>query len=98
LVAGHNSRTFPPDIAVATADLIWIKERRNRWAFHLKDMWQPISSAPLDRDLELAVIDIDGPHALVFPCQRILGGWINAQTKQRLDVRPTHWREWRATD
>jgi len=56
--------------------------------------WQPIPSAPFDRDLELAVIDYDGPHALVFPCRRILGGWVNADTKQRIEVRPTHWREW----
>jgi len=57
-------------------------------------VWQPISSAPFDRDLELAVIDRDGPHALVFACRRILSGWVNAESKQRLDVRPTHWREW----
>lgn len=57
-------------------------------------MWQKISSAPFDRDLELAVIDSDGPHALVFACRRISGGWINAQTRERLDVRPTHWRDW----
>lgn len=58
-------------------------------------MWQPISSAPTDRDIELAVLDPDGPHALVFPCRRIASGWMNAQSGERLDVRPTHWREWR---
>jgi hypothetical protein len=42
-------------------------------------MWQPISSAPFDRDLELAVNDIDGPHALVFPCRNILVGWVNGK-------------------
>jgi hypothetical protein len=57
-------------------------------------MWQSISSAPFDRDLELAVIDRDGPHALVFACRRILAGWIEAETRRRIDVRPTHWREW----
>ena len=57
-------------------------------------MWQPINSAPFARDIQLAVIDNDGPHALVFPCRRILNGWMNADTKERLDVRPTHWREW----
>ena len=56
----------------------------------------PISTAPFDRDLELAVLDRDGVHALVFPCRRILGSWINAETKQRIDVWPTHWREWKA--
>jgi len=60
-------------------------------------MWQPIATpAPIDRDLELAVIDGEGPHALVFPCRRVLNGWINAGTREPLDVRPTHWREWPA--
>jgi len=57
-------------------------------------MWQPITSAPFDRDLELAVFDGDGPHALVFACRRILDGWMNARTRERLDVHPTHWRDW----
>lgn len=56
--------------------------------------WQTVVSAPFDRDLELAVIDCGEAHALVFPCRRILNGWINAETKVRLDLYPTHWREW----
>jgi hypothetical protein len=59
-------------------------------------MWQHVSTAPFDCDLELAVIDDDGPHALVFPCRRILNGWMKVETKERLDVRPTHWRQWQA--
>jgi hypothetical protein len=58
--------------------------------------WEPISTAPFDRELELAVFDRDGPHALAFACRRIVGGWISAETKQHVDVRPTHWREWDA--
>ena len=57
--------------------------------------WQPVSNAPFNRDLELSVIDYDGTHALVFPCRRILDGWIKAETRERIDVQPTHWREWR---
>ena len=56
--------------------------------------WKPISSAPFDRDLELAVIDYDGEHTLVFPCRRILSGWIDIKTNHRIEVRLTHWREW----
>lgn len=59
-------------------------------------MWQPINNAPFGSDLELAVVNEDGTHALVFPCRRIVGGWMNSATKERLDVRPTHWREWAA--
>ena len=57
-------------------------------------MWQPISTAPFERDLELAVIEEDEPHALVFPCRRIPGGWKNAESKKEIDVSPTHWRGW----
>lgn len=56
--------------------------------------WQPISTAPFDRDLHLAIIDQQGvAHTLVFPCRRILGGWIKSETKARLDIDPTHWQE-----
>jgi hypothetical protein len=57
-------------------------------------MWQQISSAPFERDLELAVLDRDGAHALVFACRRVLTGWIKATTRERVEVSPTHWREW----
>jgi hypothetical protein len=56
--------------------------------------WHAISTAPFDRDLELAVLDTDGPHALAFPCRRILHGWVKLETRKMIDVRPTHWREW----
>jgi hypothetical protein len=48
-------------------------------------------TAPFDRDLELAVFDTRGrPRALVSRCRRILGGWIDAETKDKLsDLRPT---------
>jgi hypothetical protein len=59
-----------------------------------KMVWQPISTAPFDRDLELAVRDGGDLHALIFPCRRILGGWVNAATKERICVNPTHWRHW----
>ena len=56
--------------------------------------WKPIATAPFDRDLELAVIESGDAHALVFPCRRVVGGWIKASTRERLEIRPTHWRDW----
>jgi hypothetical protein len=52
---------------------------------------------PFDCDLELAIIDSTGAHAVSFPCRRELAGWIKAETNRPIDLRPTHWREW-ATD
>jgi hypothetical protein len=60
----------------------------------LGNMWQPIRTAPFDRDLQLAVLDTEGAHALVFPCRRVLTGWVEAQTRRTVDVHPTHWRAW----
>ncbi len=56
--------------------------------------WKPITSAPFDCDLELAVIEGSGVHPLVFACRRVVGGWINAATRERVPVHPTHWRDW----
>lgn len=56
--------------------------------------WKHISGAPLNRDIQLAIIDRQGTHELVFACRRIVDGWINSETKQRIDITPTHWREW----
>jgi hypothetical protein len=61
---------------------------------HQVPVWQLITTAPFDRELELAVIDSDGQHALVFPCRRVTEGWVNAETEERIYVRPTHWRPW----
>jgi hypothetical protein len=57
-------------------------------------MWEPITTAPFDSELELAVLDEDGEHSLVFPCRRTPAGWVNAETAARIDVHPTHWRAW----
>jgi hypothetical protein len=61
-------------------------------------MWQPILTAPHNTDLELAVIDGGDAHALVFPCRRVSDGWINRDTRERIDVRPTHWKAWVVKD
>ena len=61
---------------------------------HHMAMWKPILSAPFGPDLELAVLDEDGEHAIVFPCIKGRQGWTNAATGVRVDIRPTHWRYW----
>jgi hypothetical protein len=60
----------------------------------LPDKWLPISIAPEDSDLEVCVIDKQGVHALVFPCRKNGREWVDASTKRRVDVQPTHWRLW----
>jgi hypothetical protein len=58
-------------------------------------MWQPIRTAPFDMDLELAVIEGQEVHALVFPCQRRVEGWVGSHDQILITVVPTHWRVWR---
>ena len=57
--------------------------------------WQLIATAPVGRDLELAVIDGGAIHAIVFPCRRDRLGWVRVGDHKAVDVRPTHWREWK---
>jgi len=59
-------------------------------------VWEEISTAPYDRDLELAVIERDRLHPLIFACRRTPGGWIKVATQERIVVHPTHWRLWPA--
>lgn len=56
--------------------------------------WQPITTAPYDVDLEVAVVDGAEIHALVFPCRRNLQRWINARSEASVQIHPTHWRKW----
>ena len=57
-------------------------------------VWEEISTAPYDRDLELAVIERDHLHPLVFACRRTPGGWVKVTTHERVAIHPTHWRPW----
>jgi hypothetical protein len=57
-------------------------------------MWHPVSTAPFDCDLELAIVDDSGVRTLAFPCRRVLGGWIKAEGERWIEFHPTHWREW----
>jgi hypothetical protein len=60
-----------------------------------ESVWETISTAPYDRDLELAVIEGDRVHSLVFACRRVPNGWVKVSTRERITVSPTHWRLWR---
>jgi hypothetical protein len=63
-----------------------------------QSVWQSISTAPYDRDLEVAVIEGDHLHPLVFACRRTTGGWVKVPNRERISVSPTHWRLWRVKD
>jgi hypothetical protein len=72
-----------------------IKAATATLAHHSRMEWQPIATAPFNRDLELAVLDAHGsPHALVFPCRKVLHRWVEAGTAVPVIVSPTHWRKW----
>ncbi len=60
----------------------------------LSDRWLAVSIAPDDTDLEVCAMDNRETHALVFPCRKIGTEWIDASTRKRIDIRPTHWRKW----
>jgi hypothetical protein len=59
--------------------------------------WKTISTAPLDRDVELHVGDRFGDHVLSFPCRRTDKGWVNAELNVALSpsVTPLAWRPWK---
>jgi hypothetical protein len=60
----------------------------------LPDRWLPISIAPSDTELEVGVMEKDRVHTLVFPVRRSGTEWVDASTKKRVDIGPTHWRKW----
>jgi hypothetical protein len=54
----------------------------------------PISTAPFDNDLELAVMEAGEMVALIVPSRRAIGGWVEARTGNAIAVTPSHWRGW----
>jgi hypothetical protein len=59
--------------------------------------WKLIDTAPVNRDLELAVVDSTGTHRVAFPCRLTKSGWFDVETNKQLYfhyIRPTHWRDW----
>jgi hypothetical protein len=58
--------------------------------------WHSIAIAPHDQNIEVCVIQGE-PHMYAGACRLTDSGWIDALTKRRLDIRPTHWRYQRVT-
>ena len=58
------------------------------------EKWLPVSIAPADADLEVCVMDKKGIHTLLFPVRKSGFDWVDASTKKRVDIAPTHWRVW----
>jgi hypothetical protein len=58
--------------------------------------WKSVSAAPLDRDLEVCVVDKQGEHLLGCTCRQTGWGWTKALTGSWIHIDPTHWREVRA--
>jgi hypothetical protein len=57
--------------------------------------WRDISTAPLDRNVEVQVANGSEYFVLLFPCRQTDRGWINVIKNLPLSLEPTHWREWR---
>lgn len=64
----------------------------------MDEVWEEISTAPYDRDLELAVIERNRVHPLVFACRRTVSGWVKIPTRERISIHPTHWRPWHSKE
>jgi hypothetical protein len=56
--------------------------------------WQPIDSAPLDKDVSLMVTDGRGgePYRLPYPCRHTAGGWVSSNKGSLQTVVPTKWK------
>lgn len=60
----------------------------------LPERWLPIAIAPIDADLQVCVMNKTDVHALVFPVRKSGTNWVDAHTKENVDIEPTHWRLW----
>jgi hypothetical protein len=92
--AGHDA-TMAARILATLEDVLAV-QRAYLARLERDAAWRAASTAPFDRDLEVAVIRPFGARALPFPCRRGGIGWIDPQTNARLEIRPTHWRPWSA--
>ena len=62
--------------------------RRRYWG-----TWEPIETAPLDKEVMLLVTDGRGePYPLPWPSKQTAVGWINSGKSNPLSVTPVMWR------
>jgi hypothetical protein len=55
--------------------------------------WNPIETAPLDKDVTLEVTDGRGaPYRLPNPCRRTASGWVSSSKGTPLAVTPVRWK------
>jgi hypothetical protein len=69
--------------------MAWLTSLLSRFASAAE--WRAIATAPLDRELELAIID-GSVGMLDFCCIRRGDGWLDAETLEPVDIAATHWR------
>ncbi len=57
----------------------------------LRNDWRELTSAPFDREIELAFIkgNINEPRG---PCLRHGNGWLDVETLRPVEITATHWR------
>jgi hypothetical protein len=67
----------------------WTKKLISR--FSCGSDWRDIATAPLHREIELAIIDGD-VGVLGFCGLRHTNGWLDAETLKPVTVAATHWR------
>jgi hypothetical protein len=59
--------------------------------------WNPIESAPLDKDVTLEVTDGRGArYRLPNPCRRTASGWVSSSKGTPLAVTPVKWKPYLA--
>ena len=59
------------------------------------EIWQPIITAPVERELKVRLEDSVGRYALLFPCRLVPGqGWINSWLETPLAADPVDWQDW----
>jgi hypothetical protein len=89
--AGDDLEGKEVDVITADADVITHDDLTGA-----DKKWYPISTAPVEQDLEVRLEDSFGRYVLLFPCRFLPGGggWINSWLETPLPAVPVDWRPW----